>query len=162
LDRKFGLQTSEESSAEKYPPKRFDVELFIVHPALTPQEISALLGLDARFAHCVGTQRRNPKGDLLSGVYPDTRWRHSRRYESPDQWFVDKVEELTDYLTPYRLALAKMKSAGGKCQIIIQFLDGYFGDTLPKSLLQKLADLDLDLGIESYGMAQNIRRTSGA
>src|SRR5437764_1217618 len=33
----------------------------------------------------VGDQRKTPKGDLLSGFYKDTRWRHTRRFETSEQ-----------------------------------------------------------------------------
>ncbi len=52
--------------------KRFVVALFIIHPTLSPSEISAALGLDAHFIHPVGEQRKTPKGALLPGVYRDT------------------------------------------------------------------------------------------
>ncbi len=57
--------------------KRFDVELFIVHPTLDPAEIDVTLGLDAKFSHRVGDQRKTPAGRLLKGTYQDTRWRQS-------------------------------------------------------------------------------------
>ena len=42
-------------------PRRFHVELFIVHPTLTPTDISAALGMEAHFAHRVGDRRKTPK-----------------------------------------------------------------------------------------------------
>jgi len=63
-------------------PKRFDVELFIVHPTIDPAELTRTLGLEAHFVHCVGDQRKTPKGTLLPGTYSDTRWRHTRQYET--------------------------------------------------------------------------------
>jgi hypothetical protein len=45
--------------------RRVDVELFIVHPTMTPAEITATLGLEAHFAHRVGDQRKTPKGTFL-------------------------------------------------------------------------------------------------
>jgi hypothetical protein len=72
----------------------FDVELLIIHPTLDPAEIGSRLALDAEFSHRVGDQRKTPKGARLPGSYRDTRWRHSRRYETSDQWFAGKVAEL--------------------------------------------------------------------
>jgi len=92
--------------------KRFDVELFIIHPTLDPVEISTALGLDAHFAHRVGDQRKTPKGTRLSGVYQDTRWRHSRRHETPDQWFADKIAELIECIEPHKAFLKELRSTG--------------------------------------------------
>ena len=71
--------------------RRFDVELLIVHPSLNPAEISTALGLEARYAHRVGDRRKTPKGTLLSGDYPDTRWRHCVRCSVTDQWYAAEV-----------------------------------------------------------------------
>jgi hypothetical protein len=131
--------------------KRFDVELFIVHPTLDPAEIDAALGLDAKFAHRAADQRRTPKGLPLPGKYRDTRWRHSRRYETPDQWFADKVAELIDCLEPHKPFLKNLRLTGGKASILVQFLgDGYFGDEIPRDTLARLVNLELDLGIECF------------
>jgi len=148
---RFELADDTTTDAEAGAPKRFDVELFIVHPTLDPAEISAALGLDAKFSHCVGEQRKTPKGTPLEGTHRDTRWRHTRRHETPDQWFADKVAELLDRIEPHREFLKKLRATGGRACVIVQFLgDGYFGDEIPQETLKKLADLELDLGIECF------------
>jgi hypothetical protein len=135
--------------------RRFDVELFIVHPTLTPREIDAALGLIPSFAHCVGDQRKTPKGTLLAGKYPDTRWRHSRRYETPDQWFADKIAELVSCIDPQKAFFEKLRSTGGRASVIVQFLgDGYFGDEIPRDTLARLVDLELGLGVECFADEQ--------
>jgi Domain of unknown function (DUF4279) len=145
------LTHSEESDSNENSLRRFDVELFIVHPTIDPMEISAALGLTPNFMNRVGDQRKTPKGALLPGKYKDTRWRHSRRYEVSAQWFVDKVIELIDYLEPHRAFLSKICSTGGGASIVIQFLgDGYFGDEIPRDVLARIVNLDLDIGIECF------------
>jgi hypothetical protein len=149
------LTDDTETDAEAGAPKRFDVELFIVHPTLDPAEITAALGLDAEFAHRVGEQRKTPKGTPLEGTYRDTRWRHSRRHETPDQWFVDKIAELIDCIEPHKAFLKELRSTGGKACLILQFLgDGYFGDEVPRTILARLIDLELDFGIECFADPQ--------
>ena len=149
----------DDADAEQLTSKRFDVELFIVHPTVDPAEISVALGLDAKFAHRVGDQRKTPAGTLLSGVHRDTRWRHSRRYETGDQWFADKVVDLIDRLEPHKEFLKKLTITGGKACVIVQFLgDGYFGDEVPKDVLSRLADMELDLGIECFTRSSRCRR----
>jgi hypothetical protein len=111
-------------------PRRFNVALFIVHPALDPADISTALGLEAHFAHRAGDQRKTPR-TLLSGHYPDTRWRHCLRYNVKDQWYAAEVTRLVDSLEPHKAFFANLKSTGGTASVIIQFLgDGYFGDEI--------------------------------
>jgi Domain of unknown function (DUF4279) len=145
------MTESDETDVEENSPKRFDVELFIVHPTLDPAEIGAGLGLDAKFSHRMGDQRKTPKGTLLPGTHRDTRWRHCRRYETSDQWFAGKVAELIDCLEPHRAFLRNLRATGGTACVLVQFLgDGYFGDEIPREILTRLIDLELDLGIECF------------
>lgn len=132
-------------------PRRFDVELFIVHPTLNPAEISAALGLEAHRAHRVGDRRKTPKGTLLPGNYPDTRWRHCVRCSVTDQWYAAEVTRLVNSLEPHKAFFANLKSTGGRASVIIQFLgDGYLADEIPHVTLVKLVDLELALAIECY------------
>ncbi len=132
-------------------PRRFDVELLIVHPSLNPAEISTALGLEAHHTHHVGDRRKTPKGTLLPGKYPDTRWRHCVRRTVTDQWYAAEVMRLVDSLEPHKAFFTNLKSTGGRASIIIQFLgDGYFGDEIPDATLAKLVDLELALAIECF------------
>jgi hypothetical protein len=141
--------------------RRFDVELFIVHPTVDPSEITKELGLEAPFSRRVGDRRKTPKGTLLSGNYPDTRWRHSVRHEAPGQWFAEKVKTFVDQLEPHKGFLANLSATGGRATIVIQFLgDNYFGDQIPQATLAKIVDLGLSLGIEVYSVPQG-GQTSG-
>jgi hypothetical protein len=131
------------------------VELFVVHPSLDPGEISAALGLEAQVAHRVGDRRMTPKGTLLPGNYPDTRWRHSVEYSSIDRLFAREVAALVNRLKPHKAFFRSVRSTGGKAAICIQFLGEYFSDEIPRDLLAKLADPDLDLGIECFSGPQS-------
>jgi hypothetical protein len=143
-------------SAEEDTPRRFDVELFIVHPTWEPAEISAALGLEAHFEHRVGDRRNTPRALSAPGNYPDTRWRHCVRCSVRDQWFAAEVTRLVDRLEPHRAFFADLKSTGGRACVIIQFLgDGYFGDEIPRATLAKLVDLELTLAIECFADPQS-------
>jgi hypothetical protein len=138
------------------PPRRIDVELFIIHPTMVPADISAALGLEARVAHRVGDQRKTPKGTPLEGQYRDTRWRHCVRYELRDQWFADKIALLVDRLMPHKEFLGRVRAAGGTASLIVQFLgDGYHGDSVPVDTLKKLVELQLDFDIECFSVPQS-------
>lgn len=131
--------------------RRYDVELLIVHPTIDPSEITSALGLEAVHFRRAGERRMTPKGNLLPGNYPDTRWRHSKRYAVSDQWFADKVELLLKRLEPHKGFLSQLSATGGRASIIIQFLgDGYYGDEIPSSTLARIVDLGLSFGIEVF------------
>jgi hypothetical protein len=148
-------QLTEEDEGE---PKRFDLDLLIVHPTLTPEEITAGLGLLPKSVQAVGQPRRTPKGTPLQGVYRDTRWRHCRLHETANQWFVQALVDFVEELRPCKTFLRTLRSTGGEAQVIIQFLgDGYFGDTIPLSTLSLLTELGLDLGLEVFMIPQNAR-----
>jgi hypothetical protein len=149
---------TEKESAEfdEGAPRRFDVDLLIAHPTMTPADITAAMGLDAHFSHRGGEQVRTPTGVLLEGRYFDTRWRHRIRYEVLDQWFSERITMLVNRLAPQKEFLALLRATGGHASIIVQFLgDGYFGDTVPSATLAKMADLQLDFGIEVFNVPQS-------
>ena len=139
------------ASAMNPTPRRFDVELFIVHPSLDPADISRALGMKGHSSRRAGDQRKTPKGTLLSGVYPDTRWRHSIRHTVTEQWFASEVEGFVGRLEPHKEFLASVSETGGSATLIIQFLgDGYLADNVPPTTLAKLGELGLSLGIECF------------
>jgi hypothetical protein len=132
-------------------PRRFDVELFIVHPSLDPAEISRAFWMEGHFTHRVADQRKTPKGTLLPGVYSDTRWRHSIRHTVTQQWFASGVIGFVERLEPHKEFLASLRETGGSATLIIQFLgDAYLGDDIPTTTLVKLGELGLSLGIECF------------
>ena len=138
------------SDSDEGTPRRFDVELFIVHPTLNPTEITAELGLEPQNSHRVGDPRQTPKGSPLPGTYRDTRWRHSIELELKDQWFSEEVTKLVDRLAPHKAFFRRLRKSGGKAQVIVQFFGDYFGDEISRETLSKMIDLELDLGIECF------------
>ena len=132
-------------------PRRIDVELFIVHPSFTPEQISAALGMEGHITQCVGKQRQNSRGTLLPGAYRDTRWRHSIRHVSSEQWFAAEIASFVEGLERHKAYFSKIRATGGEVSVIIQFFnDGYLGDEISVATLAKLADLGLPLGIECF------------
>ena len=147
--------SSERSDAEG-DARRFDVELFVVHPTLGPSDISRALGLDAHVSHAVGKPRITPKGSALRGTYPDTRWRHTLRHTVRDQRFAAQLAEFVESLKSRREALAMLRASGGTTELIIQFLgDGYHGDAIGHETLSAIVELGLILGIECFVDPQN-------
>jgi hypothetical protein len=134
---------------------RIDVELFLVHPSLTPAQISAALGLEGHRTFRVGDPRKTPKGTPLPGRYARTSWRHSIRYDLRDQRFADKIATLVDRLMPHREFLRRVRATDGRAMVIVQFLgDGYLGDEVPLDTLSKMVELQLEFGIECFAVPQ--------
>ena len=146
-----------EDDAGDGEPQRLDVELFIVHPTMDPEDITTALGLEPSRVHRVGANRETTAGVSLPGQYPDTRWRYSARHAIRGQYFRHQVAALLDRLAPHKSFLAELRATGGEAMLIVQFLgdDGYFGDVLPLSLLSRLLELQLDLGLEVYTVPQS-------
>ncbi|MBI2740178.1 MAG: DUF4279 domain-containing protein [Rhodospirillales bacterium] len=136
--------------------KRFDIDLFIIHPTLDPASIGKTLGLDAKVVHRVGDQRRAPSGRLLEGTYRDTRWRHRRHFKTSGQHFGDKIVDLLADIEPSKAFLHELRSTGGSACVVVHLLgDGYLGDKVSYDTLKKLIDLKLDFGIECYAEPQS-------
>jgi hypothetical protein len=135
-------------------PRRFHVELFVIHPTIDPSDISDTLGLEACNAHRVGDQRVTPKGNRLSGTYPDTRWRHSVRYEVRRQHFAREIQGFVNRLIPHKEFLHHLRATGGRTCLNLQFGDGYFGDEIMRDTMAQMVDLKLDFSIECFNIPQ--------
>ncbi|WP_441242618.1 DUF4279 domain-containing protein [Tardiphaga sp. 768_D3_N2_1] len=144
-----------EAYGSKEGGRRFDVELFIIHPTLRPDDISAALGLDAHFSHGVGEPRVTPKGNSLPGTYSDTRWRHTVRHTVQDQRFAQQIADFVNSMKPHSETFAKLRASGGRTNLVFQFLgDGYFGDEIRRDTLSTMIELGLNFQIECFADPQ--------
>jgi len=137
--------------------RRFNVDVLISHPVMTPDEITSRLGFEPHSFHCAGEQITTPQGKPVgSGVYHDTRWRHCFYLESHDQWFLFGIDEMIEILVPHASFFADLRETGGSASVNISFLgDGYHGDNVPWQMLAKLAELKIDLGVQCFDVPQN-------
>jgi hypothetical protein len=143
-----GSQCEDDEAGER---RRFGLDLTVGHPSMDPAMISAALGLDAHFSHRAGDPRSTPKGRRLPGVYRHTAWRHCVRWEVGDQYFAKELSEFVTSLQPHAAFLRQLKDTGGEANVILKFLgDGYFGDVVPVDILQNMAELKLEFGIECF------------
>ena len=144
------------SEDDEEDSRHFEIDLFIVHPALRPNEISKALNLVAHSSQAVGEPRKTSKGKPLSGVYTDTRWRHKQRYTVDDQWFTDELSRFVGNLRSRGEALAKLQASGGMTTLVVQFLgNGFFGDEIGHETLTAIVELGLSLEIECFAVAQD-------
>jgi hypothetical protein len=55
------MSENEDADVDEGPSRRVDIELFIVHPTMSPAEITAALGIEAHIVHPVGEPRKTPE-----------------------------------------------------------------------------------------------------
>ena len=127
-----------------------EIDLLVIHPTMTVAELSAGLDMVAHFSHRAGDQRQTPNGKTLPGVYSDTRWRHVASYELGSQHFAHQLVRFVACLKSKRDFLARIVNEGGTCSLNLSFLENYYSDALPPSLLADIADMKLELGIQIY------------
>ena len=145
--------SSETCDAEE-DDSRFEIELYVIHPTLRPDDISRALGLDAYFSKAVGAPRTTPSGRPLSGTYADTQWRHTAPRIVQDQAFADQLAGFVESLKACNEALAMLRAGGGRTVLVVQCLGDYLADEIAHATLSRIVELGLSLGIECFGGAQ--------
>ncbi len=127
------MNEKQEDDDYEEEPRRFDVDILIHHPTMTPDEISEGVGLEAHYSRCVGAPYVRLDGTVVEGKkYPETFVRNCCRFEVKNQHFADEIVKFVDSLEPHKAFLTHLRATGGTAQVIVQFLgDGYFGDTVP-------------------------------
>jgi hypothetical protein len=116
------------------------------------EEISTALGLDPNVKWTVGEPRRTPTGTLIGGIRDNTRWSH--RLENNGS--IDLTEALAaniSFLEGHRDFLESFVATGGEIEYYIGWftIEASSGQTLPRELVRRIADLKIDLGFDIYG-----------
>ena len=101
------------------PGFRFVIFLLIKHPHLDPDIITRTLGLTPRVARQAGKPRRNPKGLPLKGVYEESTWGHTIRYDGSRE-FDAALGQMIDRLEPHTAFLHQIVAEGAEVLIIFQ------------------------------------------
>ena len=128
----------------------YSIRVLIIHPTLTPDEISDEFNLEPDTSKCVGQPRRDGRGDLLSGTWPDTRW-SVVEVRNGDRYFFTRLDKLLDRFSLHRDFLRKIAETGGTTNFIIQLPgEENIGDTLTERTIARLADLKGSLGVEVF------------
>ena len=128
----------------------YSIRILIIHPTLTPDEISDEFNLEPDTSKCVGQPRRGPKGNLWSGVWPDTRW-SVWEVRNGDRYFFARLDRILDRFSLHRDFLRKIAETGGRTNFIIGLVgEENIGDTLTERTVAKLADLKGSLGVEVF------------
>jgi hypothetical protein len=131
-------------------PAALELRLLVIHPSADPAEITREVGLEPLRSWRSGDPRYAPKGTRLEGIWPDTRWSHGFALHK-NATLETAVASALDKLKAAERYLAKLRGTGGTAELIVSLSgDAHQGASLNCELLQELADLGVDLGIEVF------------
>ena len=129
---------------------QYSIRILIIHPTLTPDEISDALNLNPDTDQCVGQPRQTPRGEPTGGVWPDTRWSVSE-VRNGDRRFFTRLDKLLDRFGKHRDFLRRVAETGGRTSFIIELPgEENIGSVLTEQAVAKLADLKGSLGVEVF------------
>lgn len=129
---------------------KYSIRVLIIHPTLTPDEISDALNLNPDTNQRVGQPRQTPSGTPIGGVWPDTRWSVSE-VRNGERLFFTRLDKLLDRFSKYRDFLRRIAESGGRTNFIIGLCgEENIGDVLSEQTVAKLADLKGSLGVEVF------------
>jgi hypothetical protein len=122
-----------------------------------PETISAALGETPRFSWKAGDRRRTPTGQLLEGSNDTTYW-CSGSIDGDGFDLASTIAANLESLESHRSFLADFSSTGGDVEYFIGwYTDGRnTGETFDSDLLRRLADLQIDLAFDVYGLDESL------
>lgn len=126
------------------------VRLGFIHPNVAPDEISNKLGLTPFSAQKVGEPRFAPNGAKLPSVSKDSRWTFRRLCRSGSE-LIDEISLLLERLEAERSWVLSILKSSGLIHITLSFSGRhYFGLSIPPDLVERLAQVEIELGIEVF------------
>lgn len=122
------------------------------HPSMDPHEITVALGWEPKRAWKAGEPRTTPVGKPLTGANSNTYW-YTVLCQGDASSFKLSVEldRVLDRLAAHRTFLQRVRAEGGSSEFFIGwFLESQAGQTFRHSTLAKMADLGIDLALDTY------------
>jgi hypothetical protein len=130
----------------------YKISLAIRHPSLDPAEVTATLGLVPGRCYAVGDDRTSPTGRVIGGRWSESKW---GRVLFDGNWpsisLAVALRKVLDTIEQHSIFFQRIRSEGGATVISVGwFFEGMSGDLFDCRLLQKFADLSLDLELHVY------------
>lgn len=129
---------------------RFVIRLVVRHPTIEPAAITDEFGLEPHLAHAVGTDGVTPIGTKLPWKYKESIWgwsKHVRRKRA----FFDEVAKLALKLEKHQQFISALVAGGGTITAIVDLPgDENIGSVMSAADIRRLANLEIDLGIEVF------------
>jgi hypothetical protein len=134
----------------KLPKERYTIGLHIKHPEISPDAITAGLGLTPQYSWRRGEPCRTPTGTELGGFRKETMWHHLTKEEGR-RYFFESLRGFVDRLRPNRDFLAQLVSGGGRVTLLIHLAgDVNMGDDLEPETLRLMSELGIALSVEVF------------
>jgi hypothetical protein len=130
--------------------RSFAVSLSIRHPDIDPAVISAALGLVPKWASRAGMPRTAPKGEPSRGTYQVSHWSH--QFDVQGALDLGPVlEDLVEKLHCHKSFFHRIVEEGGEVEFFCGvWAAGNWDESLPHSLLGRLAELRVNLRLDVY------------
>src|SRR5260370_39223721 len=141
-----------EAAQTSVKPFRFALSLRLRHPSIRSEEISRAIGLQPSIHWNAGEPRVSPDGTVLGGVRDQTYW-SSRILHSESVDLTDALAASLSSLEPHKDFLLDFVATGAEIEYFIGWFttDTSGGETLDWELLQRLAALHINVGLDVYG-----------
>jgi hypothetical protein len=135
-------------------PYQYVVSLRIWHPSLPLEEISEIVGRDAKHGWTAGTPRVSPKGKPLGGLRESSYWTSelTATTEFSDPIEVEQaISAFIEGLAPISAFFKRVRAEGGKSEFFVGlFSDGNIVVDLEPSLMGRLANAALGICLDYY------------
>lgn len=131
---------------------RYAVSLRFRHPGIDPREITAALGLKPSTSWRADDPRTTPTGRPLGGTRRETYWTcNVAEGGAPPDSLANALHAVLDTLEPHKALFARKRAEGGRAEFFIGwYIKDSGGEDLDQTLLRRLVEMQIDLGIDSY------------
>jgi hypothetical protein len=135
----------------------FSISLRLRHPVLDLAEASGVLKMTPSRSWRAGEPRTTPTGRPLKGFYEASYWTaRIVKGESKELDLSTAINEVLSKLGQHGEFFSEFAMSGGKSELFIGwfFGEGNSGDVFEWRLLEKLAELRIDLSFDVYPTMQ--------
>lgn len=129
---------------------KYSIRLSIRHPDIDPNEITRTLGMEPDIAWTPGLPKVTSHGKILPTKAKSTYWNYDKIVED-DPKFSVTLKKIVLNLEKHRDFLKGIIQTYGDIEIDIQFYgQANIGDIIDWDVLEKMARLKINLGIEVF------------
>lgn len=143
--------------AKKYSsmsPYQYVISLRIWHPTLPKEEISKIVGRNAKHGWTAGSPRLSPKGNPLGGLRNSSYWTSELTLGTLISDPIEVEQALSGFandLAPLSEFFNGVRKDSGKVELFVGlFSDGNIVVDLTPSLMEKLAQAGLSVCLDYY------------
>jgi hypothetical protein len=114
------------------------------------ETIYSKLPFKVSIKHKKGDQRKTPKGQLLDGIYKENYCVFEIKIVEHEEMH-QAFNRALDDLMPYKKVFHQLRNTNGQSEFFVFWsIKGNSGEIFSHELMQKFAELKIDLGIDAY------------